>query len=183
MIDFIIPTYNRINELRMMLSSLIAQTSDDWKATVVIDGSKKLFDVVHHDNIRYITLDKRYNNWGHTPREIGKQQTDCEYVIMTGDDNYYCPTTVSDILNMIDKHHPDIIYWDMVHSHYNYQYFKCQLRTQAIDMGAFCTKSSLAKQIKLGTNFAADGDYVEAFKKKFPKAIVKKIDKVLFVHN
>lgn len=40
LVDFVIPTYYRINELRSMLSSLIAQTCDEWIATIVIDNDK-----------------------------------------------------------------------------------------------------------------------------------------------
>ena len=187
MIDFIIPTYDRIDALRSMLSSLIVQTSNEWRATVIVDGKNdevgKLIDSLNHPNIRKISTLERYNDWGHTPREIGKQQSDCDYIIMTGDDNYYIPTTVKEITRTIRMYHPDIIYWDMIHSHYGYSYFKCELRTHRIDMGSFCTISSIAKQIKLGTNFAADGDFIETFRKRFPDAKKYKINKVLFVHN
>jgi len=50
-------------------------------------------------------------------------------------------------------------------------------------MGAFATHRDLAQQIKLGTDFAADGWFVEHFKQKFPEQRIVKINKVLFVHN
>lgn len=187
LVDFIIPTYDRKELLISALSSLLAQDNNDWNANVIVDNPDETFadEIVSNFNdsrIKIIHTDRRYNDWGHTPREIGKQQSTCEYVVMTGDDNYYIPTFVSELKKATDNR-PGLVYWDMIHSHKRYSYFKCSLRKERIDMGAFATRTSLAKQIKLKTNFAADGDFVEDFKKKFPKAIVKKIDKVLFVHN
>lgn len=187
-IEFILPTFNRLHELKVALGCLLAQTSSKWIANVVIDIPDKTIadDIVNeiNDERIYTThLNKRYNDWGHTPREVGKQMSKADYIIMTGDDGYYCPSLVADLTAMINAYHPDIIYWDMVHSHYNYQYFRCELRTHAIDIGAFCIKRELAQQIKLGTNFAADGDYIEDFKKKFPNHVSKRVEKVLFVHN
>ena len=190
-LDIIIPTYNRKYELYSMIASLAAQTKNNWRATIVIDdlyssGKHKEVDNIIEQfpdkPIHVVYSNKRYNDWGHTPREIGKKISKADYILMTGDDNYYVPTFIESISNAMEEGN-DFIYWDMVHSHYNYQYFKCEPRTHAIDMGAFCVKRELAQQIQLKTNFAADGDYVEDFKKKFPKAKMKKINKILFVHN
>ena len=101
---------------------------------------------------------------------------------MSGDDNYYVPTFVSE-LKKAAVNSPGMIFWDMVHSHYGYSYFNCRPFFNQIDMGAFATRTDLAKKIKLGKGFAADGTYVEDFKKKFPKEKLTKINKVLFVHN
>lgn len=197
LVTFVIPTYNRYKEIKVILSSLQAQTNPNWKAIVVVDNTLsdtminnyKLLHVLYEDkeiksdkriNINF--LEKRCNDWGHTPREVGKQISDSQYVIMTGDDNYYIPTFVEE-LDKVSKDSPGIIYWDMVHSHYDYQYFKCHPSFNQIDMGAFATRTDLAKQIKLNTSYAADGEYVEDFKKKFPQENMVKIDKVLFVHN
>jgi glycosyltransferase involved in cell wall biosynthesis len=189
-LDIIIPTYNRKNELQSMLASLIAQTKDNWRVNIIVDDTRKEYIwrqelttlITPYGNIKITYTNQRYNDWGHTPREIGKQDSDADYILMTGDDNYYVPTFIENISPEMEKN-VDFIYWDMVHSHYGYSYFKCEPRTHAIDMGAFCIKRELAQQLKLGTNFAADGDYVEAFKKKFPNATMKKINKILFVHN
>ena len=161
LIEFIIPTYNRKEPLKSMLASIIAQTDGDWGIHVLIDNPDETFA----DSIIQSFDDKR----------IKKTHMDKRY-------NYYTPNFVYE-LREAAKNKPGMIYWDMIHSHYNYSYFKCEPHTHQIDMGAFATRSDLAKQIKLKTNFAADGDYVEDFKKILPLAKIKKIDKVLFVHN
>lgn len=186
-VDFIIPTYDRIHPLKSMLASLICQNDENWTATVVIDSPIKsqiedIIESFHDVRITKINLEKRYNDWGHTPREVGKQKSNAKYVIMTGDDNYYTPNFVKELKNAI-KTNPGIVYWDMVHSHTNYSYFKCSPSINHIDMGAFATRADLAKQIKLKTTFAADGDFIEEFKKRFPREKMIKIEQVLFIHN
>jgi glycosyltransferase involved in cell wall biosynthesis len=187
LVDFIIPTYNRPAPLKCMLASLVAQTNPDWGAHVVIDNPEdednvKLVESFNDPRIRWSKMDKRYNDWGHTPREYGKQQSEAKYIIMTGDDNYYTPNFVQEI-SVLCNVEVGMVYWDMVHSHYKYAYFKCVPAGGQIDMGAFATRRDLAQQIQLGTDFAADGWFVEQFKQKFPIENISKINKVLFVHN
>lgn len=187
LIDFLIPTYNRIYPLKSMLSSLLAQTNNNWVANVIIDNPtenlSKYLDFPMDPRITYTVLDERYNDYGHTPREIFKQQSIADYIVMTGDDNYYTPNFVEELISTVgDK--PGLVYWDMVHSHFNYQYFKCIPAHGQIDMGAFATRTDLAKQIKLNTGFAADGDFIVDYMRKFGKSEkTVKINKVLFVHN
>lgn len=183
LIEFIIPTYNKVNELKCMLASLIAQTSKNWRATVVVDGgNKEMIDIIIHPNIRYLQLDKRYNDWGQTPRDIGKQNSQAAYVVMTGDDNYYVPTCVDEIIKAAETN-PGMIYWDMVHSHYDYHYFKCSPAYNQIDIGSFATRVDIAHQIKLNTSYAADGEFVEEYKRRFLSENIVKIEKILYVHN
>ena len=79
LVDFIIPTFSRINELRSMLSSLVAQTDGDWQAQVIVDDTQNdailsLAGSFRDNRIKVSFMDKRYNDWGHTPREWGKNQ-------------------------------------------------------------------------------------------------------------
>jgi len=188
LVDFIIPTYHRPAPLRSMLASLVAQTNGDWGANVVIDGTDHLDEILDIINmfkdsrITHTVTDKRYNDWGHTPREMGKQMSTADYIIMTGDDNYYTPNFVEEISTLC-KQKVGMVYWDMVHSHFNYAYFKCVPAGGQIDMGAFATRRDLAQQLYLGTDYAADGWFVENFKQRFPVENIAKVNKVLFVHN
>jgi hypothetical protein len=186
-IEFLISTFYRPRELKCVLSSLVAQTRDNWKATVVIDNpldteNIKIVQSFEDERIGFLLMDKRWNDWGHTPHEIAKQISNSDYIIMTNDDNYYCPILIEE-LNIVMDGSPGFIYWDMIHSHFNYQPFKCVPAGGQIDMGAFATRTDLAKQIPLTTKFDADGQFVEDFKKKFPNEQSIKINKTLFVHN
>lgn len=188
LVEFIIPTYNRPAPLTSMLASLIAQTDGDWGAHVMIDGSdhaSKIIEVINmfgDGRIRYTVTERRYNDFGHTPREMGKQASVADYIIMTGDDNYYTPNFVREIRPFCAQN-AIMIYWDMVHSHYQYSYFECSPIMERIDMGAFATRRDVAQQIPLGVSYAADGHFVNKIKELFPEEPLPKIEKVLFVHN
>lgn len=186
-VDFIIPTYDRIDLLKCTIASLVAQSNKDWVANVVIDDvhNSNIVSVINQfndDRVKYTFLDKRYNDFGHTPREVGKQMSEAEYIIMTGDDNYYTPNFVDEIVKA-SKSKPGVIYWNMVHSHYDYQFFNCRLGNNQIDMGAFATRNDIAKQIELSKRYDADGYFIEDYLKRFPQENSLKIEKVLFIHN
>lgn len=212
LVEFIIPTYNRVNELRLILSSLVCQTDDSWSAHIVIDDTynKEIIDLVNtfkSDKIYYSTLDRNYNDFGHTPRNYGKNMCKARYVIMTGDDNYYVPTFVTE-LREAAKENPVIIYYDMIHNHlhYNtqqpYQYWRPLLIVNGVDIGGFALRNDVAKKHDLTGNHSADGllienilsdvcdnyiDYREKVNNTHVESVslegIKKIDKVLYVHN
>lgn len=192
LVEFIIPTYNRKEPLASMLASLLAQTNTSWKVHILVDDPSYeepsyYKEFLHYSSykerqIKVTIMTQRYNDWGHTPREIGKQESDAQYIIMTGDDNYYTPNFVEE-LSKAATSNPGMIYWDMVHSHYDYHYFKCFPAFNQIDMGAFATRRDLAQSIKLNTTYAADGEYVRDFNNLYPGESKVYIPKVLFVHN
>lgn len=187
LVEFIIPTYDRKMPLVSMVASLMAQTNIDWCAHIIVDNPYNLVDwdiksYFPEKKVKRSFVEKRYNDWGHSLREIGKQQSEADYIVMTGDDNYYTPNFVEELSKVV-VNKPGMVYWDMVHSHYHYQYFKCTPAYNQIDMGAFATRTDLAKQIKLNTSYAADGEFVRDFNAKFPFEKKVKIEKVLFVHN
>lgn len=189
LVEFIIPTYYRPLPLKSMLASLVAQTDGDWGAIVMIDNDKNeeieaIINSFNDGRIRHHYMDKRYNDWGHTPRQMGKQMSDANYIIMTGDDNYYTPNFVEELKKAsVHYEYPGLIYWNMIHSHFKYEYFECRLNMGQIDMGAFATRKDIAHAIPLGTHYAADGFFIEEYKNKYDHERSIKINKVLFVHN
>lgn len=189
LVEFILPTFERPHPLRMALAALLAQTCSDWKARVMIDGPEALpveeiVESFNDSRISHWRSPVRYNNWGHNLREMGKNESECQYVVMTGDDNYYTPNFVDELRQVVEKESsPGMIYYDMIHSHAGYTFFSCNPIFNQIDMGAFATRTDLAKQLVLGTDFAADGIFVKDFNEKFPSEKKVKIPKVLFVHN
>jgi glycosyltransferase involved in cell wall biosynthesis len=192
-IDFIIPTYNRPEHLVTLLGSLMAQSSDRWRAHVVvdcppqetIDRLKQIESFFNDNRIKWTYLDKRHNDWGHTPRQYGVDNSTEQWVVMTGEDNYYTPVFVEEVLKEITpKVH--FIYTDMVHNWINKQYIlvKTAIQLGRIDMGCYVTRTKNAKQVRLKTQHEwADWYFVEDYLKQFPDGKVKKIDKVIYVHN
>lgn len=198
-VDFIIPVYNRYDLIRCMLYSLISQYDPDWTAQVIIDDVKNdtLIDIINDikdKRISYTFTYRRCNDWGHTPREIGKQQSKSQYIVMTGDDNYYVPTLVGEIKKAVeDNNMPSLVYWDMVHNYWDYSSRPSLLCAGSIDMGAFATRRDLAQQIKLPTSYCADAEFIIKVQDliKLAKKEVNydesrdlvHINKILFIHN
>lgn len=190
-IEFIIPTYNRPNHLMCVINSIFAQRSDKWKIHVVADCPPegtldKIMDYFKDDKrIKFTILPERYNDWGHTPRNYGLEHATEDWVLMTGEDNYYVPVFVD---NMLDAAKPNVhfIFSNMVHNWTNFQYFpiNCEPKWGSIDIGNFIVRREYGQQMKLDvTDMQADGKFVEEYLKKFPLKKVAKINKFLYVHN
>jgi glycosyltransferase involved in cell wall biosynthesis len=189
-IEFVIPTYSRTHHLMTLLNSLCAQSSNKWIAHVVADcppeGTLDRIIEFFKDEprIKFTILQERYNDWGHTPRNYGVQQASEEWVVMTGEDNYYVPTFVEEFLKHAN-HNTHFVFCDMVHNWVNqdYIYVPCAPVYGRIDIGNFMTKTKNAKQLKLNVSLAAaDAVFVDEYLKKFI-GVVRHISKILYVHN
>jgi glycosyltransferase involved in cell wall biosynthesis len=189
-IEFIIPTYNRSNQLMTVISSIFSQTSPNWKihvvADAIYDGYQKVKDYFQGDDrIKFTELNGPHRDWGHTPRNYGLENATEEWVVMTGDDNYYMPVFVEDFLKVVDDE-THFVYCNMIHNWTEQQYLHINSmpRLGAIDIGNFMSKTELSKKIKLDiTNEQSDGLFVEEYIKKYPQGTIKKINKPLYVHN
>lgn len=190
-IEFVIPTYKRVNHLMCVISSIVAQTSPDWKIHVISDASpdgilEKVMDYWKHDErIRFTILKERHNDWGHTPRNIGLNESKEEWVVMTGEDNYYTPVFVEYFLKEADKE-TNFVFCNMVTNFNNQQYIpiQCRIELGFIDIGCFMVRPELAKQIGIELKYKeiADGVLADKYVKKFAGG-VKQINKILYVHN
>ena len=191
-IEFIIPTFNRVNHLITMVGSLMAQSNPNWKAHIVADcpdddvveQMKTMVTFFNDERIRLTILDKRYNDWGHTPRQYGLNNATEEWVVMTGEDNYYVPEFVDIMLN--ESEHQHFVYCDMVHNWVNKEYIPLlsKLQLGRIDIGSFMVKTNMGKKIKLRIDQEwADWYFVDEFMKKFTAAKMKKVNRLLYVHN
>lgn len=190
-IEFIIPTYRRTDHLMCIINSIYAQRSDRWKINVVADcpPEGQLDKVIKYfegdDRIRFTITDKRYNDWGHTPRNIGVEMATEEWVVMTGEDNYYAPVFVDHFLNAVSDD-TTFIFCDMIHNWLNYEYvhIKSALEYGRIDIGNFASRTKYAKQVKLKTDIIhADFLFVDEYLRTFPNGVAKYIPKPLYVHN
>jgi glycosyltransferase involved in cell wall biosynthesis len=192
-IEFIVPTYNRPHHLMCLLNSLCAQTSDEWVAHVIADSPPQgtLDKIIKYfkddERIKFTILQERHNDWGHTPRNIGLEMANEEWVIMTGEDNYYVPKFVEIFLDAAKKsENATFIFCNMVHNWVNYEYIhiNSELKYGKIDIGNFITKTELAKQIKIDPTFAqSDWKFVVEYFNKFISGNVIHIPKTLYVHN
>ena len=190
-IEFIIPTYNRPDKLMIVLMSIKVQTMDAWKVHVVADGPYDGYEDVKeyfkNDNrFKFSELNGPHKDWGHTARNYGLSEAEEEWVVMSGDDNYYMPLFVEDFLTSIKlRNDVNFVHCNLVHNWINNQYIALMSipKIDMIDIGNFMTKTKFAKQLRLDvTRGNADGIFVEEYLKKFKGNIIH-IEKVLYVHN
>jgi glycosyltransferase involved in cell wall biosynthesis len=177
------------------ISSIVAQTSDKWSIHVVADCPPpevqlKLAEIATFyeplkDKIKFSILEKRYNDWGHTPRNYGLQMATEEWVVMTGEDNYYTPVFVSEMLKVATPS-THFVYCDMVHNWTAHQYIpiKCEIDYGKIDIGNFMTRTFNSKKLKLNNKVnQADYQFIVEYLERFNEGKVKKVEKILYVHN
>lgn len=190
-IEFIIPTYNRPHHLMTVISSIFAQTNPNWSIHVVADCPPegtidKIMDYYKDSNkIRFTILDKRHNDWGHTPRNYGLKNVREEWLIMTGEDNYYVPTFVDEFLKKVTPN-TTFVFCNMVHNWVKKEYIavECEPKINRIDIGNFMVKKRLARDMELDvTQMNADGLFVEDYLRQYHGGKVQYIKKYLYVHN
>lgn len=191
------PTFKGGTKLEVFINCFLSQTCNDYHITIVSDGPEpetetQLSKYFNYKNFSYYCLDKRYNDFGHTPREFGLLQSDCKYTIMTGFDNYYVPIFIEQFDNADKKtENTGFIFCDFVLDHnqgsgrYN-KYLNAEMKSSCIDIGCFATLTSLAKKIGFKfRSYAADWEFVEAAipELKNQKLNILKIPQTLYVHN
>lgn len=191
-IEFIIPTYNRPKELRTCLSSLFAQNNPNFTVHVVADapyqGFKEVMDVFRHEpNLKVSVLNGPHKDWGHTARNYGLDKAEEEWIVMSGDDNYYTPVFVDNFLRatQMDRN-VGFVYCDMVHNWVNEEYLHLESKpmTGKIDIGNFMVKRNLIGSIRLDPRHAtSDGKFVESYLDENQTIKRIKIKKILYVHN
>ena len=196
-IEFIIPTYNRVNDLTTIVSSIVAQTNPNWKIHIVSDMSPEdtqerfldllaFFEAYSH-KIKISVLNERFNDWGHTPRNYGLQEATEEWIVMTGEDNYYAPTFVENFLSSVkDRDDVNFVYCNFVLNGKNDEYvpIRAEIDFGKIDIGCFMTRTFNAQKMKLKPDVAeADYWFVEEYLARFAEAQIIHIDKILYVHN
>jgi glycosyltransferase involved in cell wall biosynthesis len=190
-IEFIIPTYKRADKLMIVLLSIKTQTLDRWcvhvVADAVYDGYEKVKDYFKDDDrFKFSELNGPHNDWGHTARNYGLEHAEEEWVVMSGDDNYYIPLFVEEFLNSVKmRNDVNFVHCNLVHNWVNNMYIPLQSvpRVNKIDIGNFMSRTKFSKQLKLDTTKNnADGLFVEEYLNKFKGSIIH-IQKVLYVHN
>jgi hypothetical protein len=193
LVSIVAPVYNFYP---IIAESLILQTYPAWELLLVHDGEPDIKTSLELDNlwckddrIQYLKTDKRYNDWGHTPRERGLKQISKEssYVVISGGDNYYVPTFL-ELMVKACKENTIAVYCDLIHNHeragVSYRKMDSSLSFGNIDCGNIMVRSDVAKEVGFTTKgFAADWDYINAVILKYGTGNIVHIPNVLFIHN
>ncbi len=194
--------YKRYRNLPVLIHSLLAQTLQNFKLIVIHDGPDAEmaellapFQDSHPDLISVLFTDQRFNDYGHSLRDIGIRLADTEYVLLTNDDNYYVPRFLEYMFIPVHAQNangPDIVYCDMIHSHNNpgvrkqlpYNHFETRPERNYIDVGCFLARTELAKKVGFrDKGFAGDATYFEDLVAAVDEPNLVKIPMTLLVHN
>ena len=191
--------YKRYQNIQVLIHSLLAQTVQNFKLLILHDAYDEQMDVLlsqykarNPSLIDYAFTEVRHNDFGHTLREIGIRLVDTPYLLLTNDDNYYCPIFVENMMQALHAHQADLVLCDMIHSHNNpgghqqppYSLLKTAPQPGSIDIGCFIVKSSLAKQVGFrDKRHDGDATFFADILSKNPQIRVAKVNQVLFVHN
>lgn len=116
--------FQKFGELKVFVQSWLNQTHSNWLLTVIHDGPDEEFDAIMQeykrqapDKIEYYATKTRFNDYGHSLRELGLGDIKGEYVLLTNADNYFIPKAVEFLNAALTQNQPDVVMFDMVHSH------------------------------------------------------------------
>jgi glycosyltransferase involved in cell wall biosynthesis len=189
LVSFIVPWYQHIPTT---ITSLLAQTHNNIEIIVIYDGEcpKKFQDYItslQDERIKFSQSDKRYNDWGHTLRNmaIDLLNKDSFATVFTGVDNYYLPTFTKELLEPLSRQVSMLgTYCNMVHNKSNWNIVSTRLQYSYIDCGCFMAKTDLAREFRWGKKVDwEDWIFIEKIIKKYGMHNIKKIERMLYVHN
>ena len=164
-VEIVAVSHKRFSELKVFVQSIINQTNKNWSLHVIHDGKNddflNIMDSYQREDPKRITYEctnRRYNDYGHTLREIGLTKSCHEYTLITNGDNYYPPKTLEFINQAIKAStfsRPDVVMFDMTHSHIDaggkkkssYSFFDVFYRRNYIDIGSAIVNTELAQKV------------------------------------
>lgn len=190
----IMVAYKRIVPLRIAVDCFISQTDKRWNLSIIHDGPApaEIRDFMSRrtdPRISFVQTTQVNGKWGHPNRRfmLDKIEADAsDYILITNDDNYYIPGFVKKIHEHI-KPGVGMIYYNTLHSYFNYTVHTSQLKVGGIDMGAFVVRADVAKAVGFKHDKeVADGMYCEectAYCKAHGLRMTYIPGTVMFVHN
>ena len=198
-ITIVCVAYKRYQNIPVLIHSFLAQTLQNFKLLILHDGYDEAMDILlseyktkYPNTINFAFTPERHNDFGHSLREIGIGLADTPFLLLTNDDNYYCPIFLENMFQALHAHQADIVMCDMIHSHNNpgghlqppYSLLKTAPSPGSVDIGCFIVKTDLAKQVSFRDK-SHDGDatFFGDLLQKNPQIRIAKVNQVLFVHN
>ena len=188
--------YRRYDQLPILIYAFMAQTLQNFRLLVLHDGPDERMHALllrykaeFPDRLSFVFSDKRHNDYGHSLRDLGIKLADSDYLLITNDDNYYCPRFLEFMFVAIERDDLDLVLCNMVHSYDihgipSYNVLVTQPKRLFVDIGCFIVRTAIAKQVGFRDK-SHDGDatFVEDLPVAKPDIKIGKVDKVLFVHN
>ena len=185
-VSMICVAYRRPVQIKVTIASMLAQTFQDWELLVIHDGPegaeeiRSVCDLFADSRIRFENTEVRYNDFGHSLRELGLSKVTGEFVGHTNDDNYYAPVYLERMVAGLESGF-DFVYCNMLHSYGGWTPVDTVPRWGQIDGGGWLARKSILPVQWKDKSMNGDGHYVEQIIEAGVKVI--KISGILFIHN
>ena len=179
--------FQRPVEIKVLIASILAQTMKDFELIIIHDGEdgaeqiKTIVEWFDDSRIIFRSTPNRFDDFGHSLREIGTQIASGEFVGHTNDDNYYAPVYFEKMVEGLESTPADFAYCDMIHSHQGWQLFSTEPRANLLDAGGWVCRKSFLPEKWGDKSFNGDGVYINQIMERNPRTV--KVPGVLFVHN
>jgi hypothetical protein len=188
-VTVICPIYN---SYPFIISSMIAQTHQNWELLLVHDGPNenglsKIVKSIGDNRIKYSETDKRSGNWGHKIRseEIQKLPTN-GFVLITNADNYHVPAYMEKMLSGFTSDYIKATYCSkMVHSYIQWGTIDCQLKRGYIDCAGVLIRNEVAKRVGWNDieSHSADWFFFNEIARKYGQSSFNRVEGCLLIHN
>lgn len=186
MITFLATAYKETIDAYQFISCLILQKNPKWRCIIHCDEKNSYIEesikFFNDERISVVSNETPTGVWGHFNRQKTLNDVNTEYIIQTSIQDYYTPNSVEVLLNELGN--CDMVIFNCIHNHFNYNVLDSQPVRDRVDWGSFVIKTDIAKKVginhPLKTN--CDGLFVEECV-KYPNIRIKKINKILTVHN
>ncbi len=191
--------YQRPEAIHVLLRSLFVQTDQDFFCKVYHDGYDPKIELIlrayreeYPEQMDYEFTSKRYNDFGHSLRQMAINDAKGEYLLITNDDNYYVPVFVQNMMSRAKVDDSDLVICDMVHSYDRpgarnqipYNFFQTSPSLGNIDIGAMIVRTEIAKEVGWRDMTAiGDGTYCNDVVASKAQIRISKVPQILFVHN
>lgn len=198
-LTIVVVTYKQPVQLRGLLASLQCQTLQNFEVLVIHDGpdaqTRQVVEQVmaESDRFSYLETDTRYNDYGHSLRDLGVSMASREFLLITNGDNYYMPRFTEFVFEAVTTYSLDVATWDIVHSYCHpgktsmrsYNPFRVYPVRWMVDIASILVKTELAKIVGFADkSYDGDASYVEDVLSIRDRSIrLGKIEKTLTVHN
>jgi glycosyltransferase involved in cell wall biosynthesis len=114
LVSVVIPTYNRANDLKRALASVVAQTWGNWEAVVVdnhsADNTREVVEAFREARIRLLSV----HNEGviAVSRNLGVANARGEFVAFLDSDDWWVPTKLERSMQALSRG-ADVVYHDL----------------------------------------------------------------------
>lgn len=111
LVTVITPTFNRHDLLlNRCIPSVQNQTYPCVEHVVVADGPDQGLREKVPFSVKFLELDQNANDWGATPRRMGVQVANGDYIAFLDDDNEYLSCHVEDLVGLLERDSADIAF-------------------------------------------------------------------------